>query len=235
MADLVKNKVVLPKELGDLFLTMNEDGSYRFDFNNIIPMPDEFDSNLPSGGWEEEAVGIYYKSLSLEGKYEINKLLTETRTYPDGETWTYWKKYRGYVNSYESEEDLEKKEKKFEENDVNRKDYPGCNTLADVGKKYIDQIVKFGSANWYDWNVSHWGTKWNALNTKVKFSKSTNTYTIEFDTAWCVPTGIMKKISELCGEEQFNWVAGREKYSSSFTIENGEIVENQISKARGSR
>lgn len=45
--------------------------------------------------------------------------------------------------------------------------------------------------NWYDWNVKHWGTKWNSSETFVVNDKE-----VEFDTAWSTPEPIFKAISK---------------------------------------
>ena len=59
---------------------------------------------------------------------------------------------------------------------------------------------KFGADNWYDWSCNAWGTKWNVSETFAL------TYTlqrsgqygvrIDYDTAWCPPYGILKKLQE---------------------------------------
>lgn len=50
---------------------------------------------------------------------------------------------------------------------------------------------KFGTDNWYDWQVSNWGTKWNAYD--QFFNESSNTIT--FDTAWSTPQQAMYVLS----------------------------------------
>jgi hypothetical protein len=43
--------------------------------------------------------------------------------------------------------------------------------------------------NWYDWNVSNWGTKWEAsIYSWTK--ENDNSITINFDTAWSPPTAL---------------------------------------------
>ena len=51
--------------------------------------------------------------------------------------------------------------------------------------------TRFGSSDWYDWQCSNWGTKWNAY----EVNKYDNV--VEFQTAWSTPYGILVKLSEL--------------------------------------
>lgn len=50
-------------------------------------------------------------------------------------------------------------------------------------------IEKYGFANWYDWQVSNWGTKWDADNngnTETVDAAATE-FTVSFQTAWSPP------------------------------------------------
>lgn len=40
-------------------------------------------------------------------------------------------------------------------------------------------------ADWYQWNSSNWGTKWDAGDVELEISA--NKVTIDFTTAWCPP------------------------------------------------
>jgi len=42
-------------------------------------------------------------------------------------------------------------------------------------------------ANWYTWNIEHWGTKWNACSSSYEVMLATDNLVIEFSTAWKVP------------------------------------------------
>lgn len=47
-----------------------------------------------------------------------------------------------------------------------------------------------GFFTWYDWNIAHWGTKWNAYEAKAVDGG------IEFETAWSAPHPIIAKLSD---------------------------------------
>ncbi len=53
---------------------------------------------------------------------------------------------------------------------------------------------KYGTKNWYDWNVSHWGTKWNSYG-YCEYDQPENA--LKFDTAWSAPHPVIEKLSEM--------------------------------------
>jgi hypothetical protein len=55
-----------------------------------------------------------------------------------------------------------------------------------------------GYSNWYDWANSNWGTKWNACDPRIDDSEIDRGYVeITFDTAWCAPEPIFRKLIRL--------------------------------------
>ena len=57
-----------------------------------------------------------------------------------------------------------------------------CPAPADVGD------------NWYDWNVSNWGTKWDV---EVYVTESTDeSVTLSFDSAWAPPIEFFRHLTE---------------------------------------
>jgi hypothetical protein len=63
---------------------------------------------------------------------------------------------------------------------------------AEQGEKRLQAIAETGFADWHDWSVHHWGTKWNAYDLRV-----TKEYPLEFsfDTAWDFPEPVFKTIT----------------------------------------
>lgn len=67
---------------------------------------------------------------------------------------------------------------------------------ADIhaAKVVLNNIKKYGAADWYNWSVYNWGTKWNAYDTSewedCKDGKVTSFY-----TAWSPPIPVIKKLS----------------------------------------
>ena len=54
---------------------------------------------------------------------------------------------------------------------------------------------EYGTDSWYEWNVSNWGTKWNASYVKVKRFKNGNAR-VTFQTAWGPPMPIFERLAK---------------------------------------
>jgi hypothetical protein len=54
---------------------------------------------------------------------------------------------------------------------------------------------KYGSPSWYDWRVTHWGTKWDVRGFEV-FEVEGDTIQLQFDTAWSPPLGVFEALKE---------------------------------------
>jgi len=60
---------------------------------------------------------------------------------------------------------------------------------------YFSPIPIVESENWYDWNISNWGTKWEAsIYSWEKLSD--NHIVINFDTAWAPPIPFYQYVAE---------------------------------------
>lgn len=60
-----------------------------------------------------------------------------------------------------------------------------------LGKKYFENIVKFGHKNWYGWRREHWGTKWNAYDDAELHNG------VSFLTAWSAPFPVIETLSKM--------------------------------------
>lgn len=56
-------------------------------------------------------------------------------------------------------------------------------------------IEKYGSSDWYDWNVNNWGTKWDVSEPDHEVSE--DTVTTWFDTAWGPPLDFYEHLKGL--------------------------------------
>lgn len=50
-----------------------------------------------------------------------------------------------------------------------------------------EMVKKYGYKSWYDWNIAHWGTKWDLCDTMIN-RVNDNTVEIHCQTAWSPPT-----------------------------------------------
>jgi len=64
--------------------------------------------------------------------------------------------------------------------------------LEEAGRKNLDT---YGYANWYDYCVDEWGTKWDARD--ATYDIDGNKVTIFFDTAWSPPMGIYHALENM--------------------------------------
>ena len=55
----------------------------------------------------------------------------------------------------------------------------------------------FGAKDWYDWQVSHWGTKWDIGGNGGDSDRQQNRIRISFVSAYTPPTGFYDKLLEL--------------------------------------
>jgi len=61
----------------------------------------------------------------------------------------------------------------------------------------MHNLSTYGYANWYDWCVNEWGTKWDvdAIET-IELEGDVDHITFGFDSAWSPPTGAMEYLME---------------------------------------
>lgn len=222
MPNWTYNRIKCKKEIGDKLLTIKDD-IYSLDFNKLIPMPE--DLKLDAGSIESDSISCYYLSLNDDEKYKLTKLLKSKEIFFHHD---YWNKYKNDIKYYESNPD-KLKNNKDNFNGLIDFDYKKhFNSLAELGKQYIENIKKYGYPQWYDWCVENWGTKWNVEDdVDVSYNKNTDEYDITFDTAWSVPSGIVEKYSEFCNDEEFYWEYEDEDYDGTHILRkiNGEIID----------
>lgn len=100
---------------------------------------------------------------------------------------------------------LAEREKLFEKNPAAR-DLFGSEvgiTQAEAERR----VTEYGALNWYDWAVAHWGTKWNAYESRLETEVSARYaaeeewgFVVEFQTAWAQPELWLKAVHEAVPE-----------------------------------
>jgi len=61
----------------------------------------------------------------------------------------------------------------------------GTTAPAQENEEAAERMRKFGAADWYDWKVKYWGTKWGAYD--VDRQSNENDIFYRFSTAWSAP------------------------------------------------
>jgi len=64
-------------------------------------------------------------------------------------------------------------------------------------KSSADLKKKYGADNWYDFNISNYGTKWDAYDIGDLVHNDDGSITYRFDTAWSPPSGWLCRTAEM--------------------------------------
>jgi len=91
--------------------------------------------------------------------------------------------------------------------------------------KVLNNRRKYGAFTWYEWANEHWGTKWNAYEQPDKRNTENSIF---FQTAWACPHDLMKKLSEVFPDVEFEVAWADEDLGHNLgiiKINNGELIE----------
>lgn len=68
-------------------------------------------------------------------------------------------------------------------------------------------LDKYGFADWYDWQVANWGTKWDIgpLPLQVESFGDSHQISISFDSAWSPPIPALEKLFEMYKDQGLNF------------------------------
>lgn len=145
-----------------------------FTFKGVYPMPKSLE--ITSGSAVDDAMCL------LKAKEGDLSDITEYAKNP----WTYESDRKLYSKDTPLKEKIkiamEHLEDTLEVNDLTE------------GQMALDNIKKYGYANWYQWSINKWGTKWDACNATVEDISSDYIF-IRFDTAWSPPEGYIEELS----------------------------------------
>lgn len=220
MPNWVKNsvKIIGPEEdvVKALDYIRHKDPSRNdeIDFNNIEPVPERL--NITSGGNDRYYVALYLKTLHWADRYQLMRKLADCKVDFYGD---YSRKYSNPIYSPIPDHRLAYMSNNFKD------EYKilSPNSMEDVGKAYIDNILEYGDDTWYEWCCRHWGTKWNAVESRI-FDDG-----FEFETAWSTPIPILEKLSKKFPKLTFHHEWADEDLGSNcgrIEIKNGTEVAN---------
>lgn len=198
-------------------LTKNEesDYGYDFDFNKIIPMPE--DLKIISGSITRTCAKLYLNAIAEDAP-------------------AYVKYAERYVKAFDKDYLLTEQEQIDKMNDALKyRDYPNNVLLfsnkADIyayGKRVLDNVAEYGAKDWYDWSIKNWGSKWNAANTQINDLNKADIY---FDTAWSPVPAVIEKLAALHPNCQFEYEFAEEQagfYAGFMLCEDGEIARDEV-------
>lgn len=184
------------ENLVERFTSKNKNGENYFDFNKIIPRPERL--NLTEGSITDEAIKYVLYKMPIERRdFILNKI---HRTFK-------WLENDNISELNKTKERFENKLKNDNKDDFDYVDFKkfNINSFEDLGNAYINNIIDYGYATWYDWSIENWGTKWGAMESKI--IKGKNYVEFIFETAWATPLPIFEKLSNIIDNDMEIWYA----------------------------
>ena len=81
--------------------------------------------------------------------------------------------------------------------------------------------------DWYNWNVRHWGTKWDASDAEI--TDSTDNYiSYRFDTAWSPPMEVITALAEMYPHLDFSLEYEEEQgWGGEVEFHEGEMITHR--------
>ena len=82
---------------------------------------------------------------------------------------------------------------------------------VDRESPYPSQFPKSGKTDdrWYDWRNANWDTKWDVAGNvdieEEKWKDELESFTAEFQTAWCPPEGICTRLRQMFPSVTVSW------------------------------
>jgi hypothetical protein len=95
----------------------------------------------------------------------------------------------------------------------------------------IRRLQAYGTDNWYDWRIHHWGCKWGASDVEADYSPLPNSNslgevaTFTFQTPWAAPKPIYEKLVELFPDLDIKWHWGEPGCACSGDLDTGETYD----------
>ena len=177
MPNWVKNRIItgnkkITEELLKKYGTLSGNDcvkSLELDFNKIIPMPEDLSIEFSSKS--DIALSLYLTSVSPNVDYFGEK---EDKL-SDVEFDDIKKRISNHLISNNNL--IIKKESLFS---VLDKFNSELDKLIELGQKQVNNIIKYNAANWYEWSIKNWGTKWNSRALEVDLKEAS----LKFETAW---------------------------------------------------
>lgn len=83
--------------------------------------------------------------------------------------------------------------------------------------------------NWYNWNITNWGTKWEVSESEISSFEDDTYLTYIFDSAWDAPTPALEKLSEQFPKVTITLeIDGETDVKGTLVFQNGKIITNEL-------
>jgi hypothetical protein len=150
-------------------------------------MPNWITNNLELKGNAEQVAAILEFVKSDEREFDFNKVAPIPKELEGTQAPT----------NIISQKEYDKQEKKLAKGKLTKEEKKwgiSRGLTLELSKEYQK---RFGADNWYNWQCSNWGTKWNANDVFISDN------VISFNTAWSAPVPIFVALSEKFPEVEF--------------------------------
>ena len=168
-------------------------------------MPNWCENTLEIYG-DEDKMKEFYDFFGGRDKLQDNFCFNNIKTLPQELDGTRSPSNIVSQETYDKYTELEKKHNIKDSQDVVRLHKEGTITEEErdmlwqegITQEMSDRLVsEYGYDNWYDWQVNHWGTKWD-INGDVGINDiDDETCSLVFQTAWSPPEPIVDKLREM--------------------------------------
>lgn len=194
----------IPKN-GVKFLNIQKEDLFtdgEFDFNKLIPMPEDLNIQIPCEVNEAYAV-IYYLT---------DRCSTQPSELPEKK-----KAFLGKFFKKGAPDVLFQTlcaETSLQDSD----------SLYEAGRQFVSNLKNHGCPSWYEWKKEHWGVKANADYTAASED------TLSFVTPWCAPLPVFEALSAKYPDYYFDTVSEYEDGGSLYyRYEAGRIISEEYS------
>ena len=99
--------------------------------------------------------------------------------------------------------------------------------LWNLGIAAVSNRHYYNAATWYDWTAKNWGT----TSLGYKFDKNENQNELNFKTAWTAPKGIVRNLSKIHPDLEFQITWADEDFGQNCGVEtykNGEVISSML-------
>ena len=196
------------KRMMSAVTVLTDEGIPCFDFNKVIPMPDEL--RVPNDGKPlirshlnnyltmvnpaSQTSDAAFEKLSEKEFAELHKVI-----------FNYYNKSNTYLlNCFLPAPDAQE---------------------AQLGEKLAHNIVKYGEPTWYEWSIKNWCTKWNAY-----YPSQVDDHTLAFCTAWASPLPVVYKLAEMFPSLEIEHSSANGDFGYNVdrrTYKNGKLYKRQ--------
>lgn len=80
--------------------------------------------------------------------------------------------------------------------------------------------------NWYQWNVDHWGTKWDACDPDLR-EETAESVSFGFRTAWSPPMPVIEAFANAYPDVDFDfWYEEEQGWGGTLEVRKGQLVKH---------